>query len=66
MTELVSNYEYGTAVMIGLLCYMAILLGIGYWASLRVGNESDFLVAGRRLGVILSTGALVATWISPA
>ena len=62
MNEALGNYEYGNLVIIGLCCYMLIMLGIGYWASLRVGNESDYLVAGRRLGFVLSTGALVATW----
>jgi SSS family solute:Na+ symporter len=28
----------------------------------RVADESDFLVAGRRLGLVLTTGALIATW----
>lgn len=56
------TYEHGTAVMVSLIVYMFILLGIGWWASKRVANESDYLVAGRSLGFILSLGALVATW----
>ena len=42
--------------------YMAALLWIGWWASKRVSNEADFLVAGRSLGIPLTIGALVATW----
>ncbi|MEZ5931175.1 MAG: sodium:solute symporter family protein [Alphaproteobacteria bacterium] len=57
-----TGYEYGTIVLIGLGAYMVILLGIGWWASKRVVSESDYLVAGRRLGLVLSTGALIATW----
>lgn len=56
------TYEYGTVVLIGLVVYMLILLAIGWWASRNVASETDFLVAGRRLGPVLSTGALVATW----
>ena len=56
------TYEYGIWVIIGLAIYMAILLFIGWYASKRVTDEADFLVAGRRLGFILSVGALVATW----
>ncbi len=56
------TYEYGSAVVIGLAVYMVVLLSIGWWASKRVDSETDFLVAGRRLGLILSVGALVATW----
>ena len=57
-----SKYEFGLWVIIGLVVYMACLLGIGWYASRKVDDESDFLVAGRRLGFFLSMGALVATW----
>jgi hypothetical protein len=60
--SLSGTYEYGGVVMVGLGIYMIILLGIGWWAPRQVTAEADFLVAGRRLGLILSTGALVATW----
>lgn len=55
-------YAYGGWVIAGLAVYMAALLGIGWWASRRVSDEADFLVAGRRLGIPLMVGALVATW----
>lgn len=55
-------YEHGSWVIAGLGVYMVILLAVGWWASKRVANEADFLVAGRRLGVPLMIGALVATW----
>ncbi|MEM1129580.1 MAG: sodium:solute symporter family protein [Pseudomonadota bacterium] len=55
-------YEYGGWVIGGLGIYMIILLVVGWWASKRVSDEADFLVAGRRLGVPLMIGALVATW----
>jgi len=40
---------------------MLILLGIGYWANTRIKGMTDFLLAGRRLGVLLTAGALAAT-----
>lgn len=55
-------YEYGSWVIGGLGIYMMILLAVGWWASKRVSDEADFLVAGRRLGLPLMVGALVATW----
>ncbi len=55
-------YADGQWVIVGLAVYMIGLLAIGWWASKRVGNETDFLVAGRRLGIPLTIGALVATW----
>ncbi|MBN2551189.1 MAG: sodium:solute symporter family protein [Spirochaetales bacterium] len=55
-------YEYGGWVLIGLAIYMVLMLFIGWWASKRVKNTTDFLVAGRRLGLFLCTGTLFATW----
>ncbi len=55
-------YDYGSWVIGGLAVYMTILLAVGWWASKRVADEADFLVAGRRLGLPLMVGALVATW----
>jgi SSS family solute:Na+ symporter len=46
----------------GLVVYLLIMLAIGLYASRRVENSADFVVAGRRLGIWLSTGTLAATW----
>jgi len=49
-----------------LLTFVALyLLGtllIGYWASLRVRNTQDFVVAGRKLPLVVASAALFATW----
>ncbi|MBM3508262.1 MAG: hypothetical protein FJX64_11310 [Alphaproteobacteria bacterium] len=37
-------------------------LAIGAWAARRISGETDFLVAGRSLGVVLVAGSLFATW----
>lgn len=37
-------------VLITLIAYKVILLGVGFWASSRVKNESDFFLAGQGLG----------------
>ena len=42
--------------------YLAVMLGIGVWCSkTRVKGVTDFLLAGRRLGVVMGGGALAAT-----
>jgi solute:Na+ symporter, SSS family len=35
---------------------------VGYWASRRVKNSGDFMLAGRSLPLFLSASALFATW----
>jgi len=49
-------------IIAGLVVYLAIMLAIGLYASRRVEGSADFVVAGRRLGIWLSTGTLAATW----
>jgi SSS family transporter len=45
-----------------IILYLAGTLLIGYWASRRVKNTSDFVVAGRKLPLIVASSALFATW----
>ncbi|MEG1994042.1 MAG: sodium:solute symporter family protein, partial [Oscillospiraceae bacterium] len=43
--------------------YMLIMLGIGYYSSKKIKSNTDFMVAGRRLGPFLMAGTLAATEI---
>lgn len=52
-----------TGLLLALLAlYVAAMAGIGFWASRRVRSAEDFLLAGRRLGLGLSTATVFATW----
>ncbi|MFN4145778.1 MAG: sodium:solute symporter family protein [Runella sp.] len=42
--------------------YLLLNLMIGYWASRRVKNTEDFVLAGRRLPMALATMVTFATW----
>src|SRR5699024_2744558 len=48
-------------VNIIVLCYLAGMILIGYFASKKIKNDSDFLIAGRTMGPILLAGGLAAT-----
>lgn len=41
---------------------MGVQFGIGYWVSRRIKSESDYLLAGRQLGLGLATFSIYATW----
>ncbi len=43
------------------LGYLALIFAIGIWATRFVKDTEDFLLAGRRLGLVLATAALAAT-----
>ena len=46
-----------------LTVYLLLMLGIGFWANKFNKNTTDFLLAGRRLGLGLTVFALVATYV---
>ena len=46
-----------------IVIYLAILIGISVYRSLRVKTQDDFMVAGRRVTAIFLVGTLVCTWI---
>jgi Na+/proline symporter len=49
-------------IAIAVAAYMLLQLLIGVWASRFVRSESDYLVAGRTLGLPLVALSLFATW----
>ena len=49
-------------VLTGLGFYLALMLGIGLYASRRIKGSADFIVAGKRLPLLLCTATLSATW----
>lgn len=42
--------ENSTAILVTLVVYNLLLLGIGFWATGRTHDESEFFLGGRRLG----------------
>ncbi len=49
-------------LLAGLLAYVGLQLVVGLLVSRRVASESDYLVAGRKLGPALVTFSMFATW----
>ena len=42
--------------------YLLFTIGIGWWASTKVKNTQDFVIAGRHLPMVVAASALFATW----
>ncbi|HSC87720.1 MAG TPA: hypothetical protein VLC09_10640 [Polyangiaceae bacterium] len=53
---------YGRVGLLVLGAFLLVQVGIGVWAARRVHSESDYFVAGKRLGPWLLTMSLFATW----
>lgn len=48
------------------VAYLAAMLAFGWWGKSRTRNNSDYLVAGRRLGPLLYTGTMAAVVLGGA
>jgi solute:Na+ symporter, SSS family len=49
-----------TVDVVIVIAYLAAMIAFGFWGKRRATTESDFLVAGRRLGPLLYAGTLSA------
>lgn len=60
--------DAGTVTLLGwaLAGYVAFLLGLSIYASRKVHDEADYVVAGRKLPLFLAWGTLIATWFGAA
>ena len=47
---------------LSLVAYMLVMYSIGYVASRRVKDVDDYVLAGRRLPLSLTTVTMIATW----
>lgn len=52
-------------VLIGASIYVIVLIVIGFFASRKVKSGSDFIVAGRKLPLVLVTFTIFASWFGP-
>ena len=55
--------QFNLTVAIIVAIYLLAMLFIGWYSSTRINSNSDFMVAGRRLGPLLMAGTLAATEI---
>lgn len=51
-----------SGLLAALIAYVGLQLAVGLIVSRRVATEADYLVAGRRLGPVLVTSSMFATW----
>jgi len=51
-----------TPTLAAVLAFLVLQFGVGIWVSRRVKNEADYLLAGRKLSMLLATFSIFATW----
>ena len=55
-----------TIIFLGVVAYMLIMLGVGYYASKRSHSVTEFMVAGRGMPIWLCSMTVIATWFGGA
>jgi SSS family transporter len=58
------GYPYIWLVVIFILIFFALRVGVGIWASRRIKNSADYIVAGRRLPIYMTGASIMATWFA--
>jgi SSS family solute:Na+ symporter len=51
-----------TLLAVTLIAYTLLMLGVSWWSRGKITSTEDFLVAGRRLPLMLAFPTLLATW----
>ena len=51
-----------TLLAVAVILYTVLMLAISWWSRGKVTSTEDFLVAGRRLPLMLAFPTLLATW----
>lgn len=54
--------DTGRPVLVALAALVLVQLAIGLLAARRIRTEDDYLLAGRRLGPVLASASIFATW----
>ncbi len=58
------GYQYTWLIIACVVGFFLLRLAIGYYASRKVNNTTDYVVAGRRLPIYLTGASIMATWFA--
>lgn len=58
------GYEYVWLIVLFIVIFFAIRMAVGIWASKKVSNVADYIVAGRKLPIYMVGASVMATWFA--
>jgi SSS family transporter len=58
------GYQYAWLVILFIAIFFAIRIIVGVWASRKVQDNTDYVVAGRRLPIHMAAASIMATWFA--
>jgi SSS family transporter len=59
-----SGYPYVWLIVSFIVGFFAVRMGVGIWASRKVSNAADYIVAGRKLPIYMIGASVMATWFA--
>mgnify|MGYP000866140754 CR=1 FL=1 len=61
---ILEGYEYAWLVFLFIAIFFAVRLVVGIWAGKKVQDNTDYVVAGRRLPIYMAAASIMATWFA--
>ncbi len=61
---ILEGYDYAWLVVLFIGIFFAFRLGVGIWAGRKVQDNTDYVVAGRRLPIYMAAASIMATWFA--
>ena len=58
------GYDYVWLIVAFIIVFFAIRMGVGIWASRKVSDAADYIVAGRKLPIYMVGASVMATWFA--
>ncbi len=58
------GYPYAWLVILFIALFFLVRLGVGIWAGRQVSDNTDYVVAGRRLPIHMAAASIMATWFA--
>ncbi len=58
------GYSHVWLIVTFIVGFFAVRMGVGIWASRKVSNAADYIVAGRRLPIYMVGASVMATWFA--
>lgn len=61
---ILEGYEHAWLVILFIVLFFLVRLAVGIWAGRKVEDNTDYVVAGRRLPIHMAAASIMATWFA--
>ncbi len=58
------GYQYAWLVILFIALFFVVRIAVGIWAGRQVQDNTDYVVAGRRLPIHMAVAFIMATWFA--